>query len=75
LPTYRADLDAIPTYSPGKPIDEVSRELGLTNIAKLASNESPTEPFPEVVAAISAAATDVNRYPENSGYYLVNALA
>lgn len=75
MPTYRADLDAIPTYSPGKPIDEVSRELGLTNIAKLASNESPTEPFPEVVAAISAAATDVNRYPENSGYYLVNALA
>ena len=75
MPTYRADLEAIPTYSPGKPIAEVSRELGLTNIAKLASNESPTEPFPEVVAAISAAATDLNRYPENSGYYLVNALA
>ncbi|MCH8990927.1 MAG: histidinol-phosphate transaminase [Acidobacteria bacterium] len=75
MPTYRADLEAIPTYSPGKPIAEVSRELGITNIAKLASNESPTEPFPEVVAAISAAATDVNRYPENSGYYLVNALA
>ncbi|MCH8900547.1 MAG: histidinol-phosphate transaminase [Acidobacteria bacterium] len=75
MPTYRADLQAIPKYSPGKPIAEVSRELGITNIAKLASNESPTEPFPEVVDAISAAATDVNRYPENSGYYLVNALA
>ena len=75
MPTYRADLQAIPKYSPGKPIAEVSRELGITDIAKLASNESPTQPFPEVVEAISAAATDVNRYPENSGYYLVNALA
>jgi histidinol-phosphate aminotransferase len=75
LPTFRADLDAIPTYSPGKPIDEVSRELGIFDLCKLASNECPTEPFPEVVAAIAAAASEVNRYPEDSGYYLVNALA
>jgi histidinol-phosphate aminotransferase len=75
LPTFRADLDAIPTYSPGKPIDEVSRELGIFDLCKLASNECPTEPFPEVVAAIAAAAPEVNRYPEDSGYYLVNALA
>ena len=75
MPTFRADLDAIPTYSPGKPIDEVSRDLGIFDICKLASNECPTEPFPEVVAAIAAAAGDVNRYPEDSGFYLVNALA
>ena len=75
MPTFRADLEAIPIYSPGKPIDEVSRELGIFDICKLASNECPTEPFPEVVAAIAAAATDVNRYPEDSGFYLVNALA
>ena len=75
MPTYRADLESIPTYSPGKPIDEVSRDLGIFDICKLASNECPTEPFPEVVAAIAAAAADVNRYPEDSGYYLVNALA
>jgi len=75
LPTFRADLDAIPTYSPGKPIDEVSRDFGIFDICKLASNECPTEPFPEVVAAIAAAAGDVNRYPEDSGFYLVNALA
>ena len=75
MPTFRADLEAIPTYSPGKPIDEVSRDLGIFDICKLASNECPTEPFPEVVAAIAAAAGDVNRYPEDSGFYLVNALA
>jgi len=75
LPTYRKDLQAIPTYTPGKPIDEVSRDLGIFDICKLASNECPTEPFPEVVAAIAEAASDVNRYPEDSGYYLVNALA
>jgi histidinol-phosphate aminotransferase len=75
LPTFRADLDSIPTYSPGKPIDEVSRDLGIFDICKLASNECPTEPFPEVVAAIAAAASDVNRYPEDSGFYLVSALA
>ena len=75
MPTFRADLEAIPTYSPGKPIDEVSRDLGIFDICKLASNECPTEPFPEVVAAIAAAASDVNRYPEDSGFYLVNALA
>jgi histidinol-phosphate aminotransferase len=75
LPTFRADLDAIPTYSPGKPIDEVSRDLGIFDICKLASNECPTEPFAEVVAAIAGAASDVNRYPEDSGFYLVNVLA
>ncbi len=75
MPTFRADLDAIPTYSPGKPIDEVSRDLGIFDICKLASNECPIEPFPEVVAAIAAAASNANRYPEDSGFYLVNALA
>lgn len=75
MPTFRADLEAIPTYIPGKPIDEVSRELGIFDICKLASNECPTEPFPEVVAAIAAAAADVNRYPEDSSFYLVSALA
>lgn len=75
LPTFRADLESIPTYSPGKPIDEVSRDLGIFDICKLASNECPTEPFPEVVQAIADAASTVNRYPEDSGYYLVGTLA
>jgi histidinol-phosphate aminotransferase len=75
VPTFRSDLDSIPTYKPGKPIEEVSRELGITDIAKLASNECPLEPFPEVLEAIAAAGRVANRYPEDSGYPLVQALA
>lgn len=75
MPAFRSDLDQIPVYRPGKPIDELARELGIDDIAKLASNEWPLEPFPEVVDAIAAAARDFNRYPENSVYHLVNALA
>jgi histidinol-phosphate aminotransferase len=75
MPAFRSDLDQIPVYRPGKPIDEVSRELGIADIAKLASNEWPVEPFPEVVEAVIAAAADFNRYPENSVYHVVNALA
>lgn len=75
MPTFRADLDHIPVYRPGKPIDEVSRELGIEDIVKLASNEWPLPPFPEVADAIAAVAQDLNRYPENSVYHLVGALA
>ena len=75
MPSFRTDLDRIPVYRPGKPIDEVSRELGIADIVKLASNEWPLAPFPEVQEAIAAAASDLNRYPENSVYHLVNALS
>lgn len=75
MPTFRPDLEAIPTYDPGKPIEEVSRELGIADIVKLASNESPVEAFPEVQAAIAAAVGGVNRYPETSAHYLAEALA
>jgi len=74
VPAFRSDLDAIPVYRPGKPIDELSRELGIGDIVKLASNECPNGPSPEVIAAIAQAAADANRYPENSGYHVVNAL-
>lgn len=75
MPDFRPDLHTISRYRPGKPIDEVMRELGLTDIVKLASNELPVPPFPEVVDAISEAAGDVNRYPETSSHYLRLALA
>jgi histidinol-phosphate aminotransferase len=75
VPTYRPDLDAVPTYTPGKPIGEVARDLGIDSIDKLASNECPTGPFPEVVEAIAAAGTTVNRYPDSGQYELTNALA
>ncbi len=75
MPSFRADLDRIPVYRPGKPIDEVSRELGIAEIIKLASNEWPLEPFPSVAKAIADAVPELNRYPENSVYHLVNRLA
>ncbi len=75
MPTYRPDLEAIPLYVPGKPVDEVARELGLASIDKLASNECPTAPFPEVVEVIARAATEVNRYPDNGTFALRGALA
>jgi histidinol-phosphate aminotransferase len=71
VPTYRSDLESIPRYVPGKPIDEVVLEFGLTQIHKLASNECPTEPFPEVVDAITQAASGVNRYPDTMSGDLV----
>ncbi|MCL1595225.1 MAG: histidinol-phosphate transaminase [Actinomycetia bacterium] len=75
MPTYRSDLDSIPVYVPGRPIDEVARELGIDSLDKLASNECPEPPFPEVIEAIAASAAGVNRYPDNSVYELSRAIA
>jgi histidinol-phosphate aminotransferase len=59
---------------PGKPIEEVERELGIV-AAKLASNENPLGPAPEVVTAIAAAATKMNLYPELEAPVLRRAIA
>jgi len=75
VPTYRPDLASIPRYIPGKPIEEVARELGIESIDKLASNECPTEPFPEVIEAIAAAGATVNRYPDSGQYELTKEIA
>ncbi|MBI3003412.1 MAG: histidinol-phosphate transaminase [candidate division NC10 bacterium] len=62
-------------YSPGKPIEEVERELGLTGPAKLASNENPLGPSPLAVKAIREAAAGVHRYPDGGGSALKARLA
>lgn len=62
-------------YSPGKPVSEVQRELGLDSIVKLASNENPEGPLPAVLEAIAAAATQINRYPDAACYNLTRRLA
>lgn len=67
-------LDVTP-YLPGKPIEEVKRELGLRDVIKLASNENPCGPSPKVLKAIAQAAKTVNRYPDGSCYYLRRELA
>lgn len=67
----------IAPYVPGKPIEELARELGLdpATIVKLASNENPRGPSPKALAAIAAAAREITRYPDGSGFELRAALA
>ena len=62
-------------YPPGKPIEEVQRELGLTSVVKLASNENPLGPSPLAIEAIKAAANSVNIYPDASAWKLKQQLA
>lgn len=62
-------------YSPGKPIDEVKRELGLERVIKLASNENPLGPSPLAVAAIKEAADQIHLYPDGSAFLLRQALS
>jgi histidinol-phosphate aminotransferase len=67
-------LDIAP-YEPGKPIEEVERELEIAGAMKLASNENPLPPSPRVLQAIRQVLGGLNRYPDGSGYYLRHALA
>ena len=65
----------IKPYVPGKPINEVKRELGLKSVIKLASNENPYPPSPKVLAAMNAAVREVNRYPDGGCFVLRRTLA
>jgi len=62
-------------YVPGKPIEELERELGISNIVKLASNENPLGPSDKVLKAITEASKEVTRYPDGNGFTLKSALA
>ena len=68
-------IAALPTYRPGKSADEVRAELGLTNVIKLASNESSLGPSKKVLQALAADGFDLSRYPDGSGSSLKCALA
>ncbi|MBW2289622.1 MAG: histidinol-phosphate transaminase [Deltaproteobacteria bacterium] len=67
-------LDLRP-YQPGKPIEELERELGITGSIKLASNESPLGPSPKAQAAIRAAVDGIHRYPDGASFALRENLA
>lgn len=69
------DIAGITPYSPGKPIEELERELGITGSIKLASNENPRGPSPKALAVLSEAAKSLHRYPDGGGHYLRQALA
>ncbi|SDU14839.1 histidinol-phosphate transaminase [Halopseudomonas salegens] len=64
-------------YVPGKPVDELARELGLpvADIVKLASNENPLGPSPAALDAIQAALPELTRYPDGNGFKLKQALS
>ena len=71
----RAALEELVPYEPGKPVEEVQRELGLARVVKLASNEGPFPPFPAALEALERAARDFNRYPDGGAWSLRAALA
>jgi histidinol-phosphate aminotransferase len=72
-----SNLAAVPVYQPGRPIEEVARELGLSadSIIKLASNENPLGPSRLALAAMRKALTQVNLYPDGNAFYLKQKLA
>ncbi|HYE90373.1 MAG TPA: histidinol-phosphate transaminase [Terriglobales bacterium] len=65
----------IAPYEPGKPVEELERELGIPDAIKLASNENPLAPSDRVQQAIIAQLGRLNRYPDGSGFYLRQAIA
>ena len=72
---FRAALDGLVPYEPGKPEEEVQRELGLDRVVKLASNEGPWGPFQAALEALERSARSLNRYPDGGAYHLRNAIA
>ena len=72
-----SNLRNLPVYQPGRPIEEVARELGLPaeGIIKVASNENPFGPSPLALAAMQKALAGVNLYPDGNAFYLKQKLA
>ncbi len=67
VPPY---VERLVPYQPGKPVEELERELGIKNAVKLASNESPMGPSPRVAEAVAQLAREVHRYPDAGTYAL-----
>lgn len=71
----REEIRDIAYYVAGKPIDEVKRELGLSEVIKLASNENPWGPSPRALQAMKEAMQEISRYPDGNAFNLRMALA
>jgi histidinol-phosphate aminotransferase len=72
---FRAAVHGLTPYQPGKPVEDVQRELGLDHVIKLASNEGPFGPFAAAQEAMARAALELNRYPDGGAFRLHAALA
>ncbi|GAA4089694.1 histidinol-phosphate transaminase [Zhongshania borealis] len=70
-----AGVRGLQPYQPGKPIEELQRELGLSDVVKLASNENPLGPSPLALAAAERALKNLHLYPDASGFELKKKLA
>src|SRR5580692_7447638 len=70
-------LKDVPVYQPGRPIEEVARELGLPadEVIKLASNENPLGPSPAALAAMQQALAQLHLYPDGNAFHLKRRLA
>lgn len=71
----RPNILGMTPYSPGRPIEQVQRELGLDHVVKLASNENPLGPSPLAIRAAQAAAETMHLYPDAAAYELRRAVA
>ncbi|HKP17080.1 MAG TPA: histidinol-phosphate transaminase [Gaiellaceae bacterium] len=72
---FRPSIQDLVPYEPGKPVEEVQRELGLERCVKLASNEGPFGPFPAALEALGRCLSELNRYPDGGAWRLRTALA
>jgi histidinol-phosphate aminotransferase len=75
MPLVPPHVASLTPYVPGKPIEEVEREYGVSNVAKLASNENALGPSPLALAAAQEACAKVHLYPDGSAYLLRTAIA
>ncbi len=74
-PDMHMYLEKIKPYVPGKPVEEVEREMGLTDVIKLASNENPLGPSPLALEAMKNNISKMHIYPDGNGYYLRESLS
>ncbi len=71
----RVEVRNLTPYQPGRPIETVRRELGIPRIVKLASNEYPDGPFPEVIEAVKSEVGNLNRYPDPGCFEVAEAVS
>ncbi|MBC7074889.1 MAG: histidinol-phosphate transaminase [Syntrophomonadaceae bacterium] len=71
----RSEIFKLKPYVPGKPIEEVKRELGLEDIIKIASNENPLGPSPQALKAVQENLNQIHFYPDSNCYHLKKKLS
>jgi histidinol-phosphate aminotransferase len=74
-PLVSPTIESLLPYEGGKPVEELARELGITDAVKLASNENPLGPSPKALAAARAVIGEVHRYPDAAAYQLRERIA